>query len=55
MSEQIAWCVELAIKPGKLPTFQELTKEMVAATAEYSHISVLLITVVKLFTHTNDM
>jgi quinol monooxygenase YgiN len=33
MSEQIAWCVELAIKPGQLANFRELTEKMVEATA----------------------
>jgi quinol monooxygenase YgiN len=32
MSEQISWCVELAIKPGQLDNFMQLTGEMVAST-----------------------
>jgi len=32
MSQQIAWCVELAIKPGQLDDFMELTGEMVEFT-----------------------
>jgi len=32
MSEQISWCVELAVKPGQLDNFVELTREMVKST-----------------------
>jgi quinol monooxygenase YgiN len=32
MSGQIAWCVELAVKPGQLDSFLELTGEMVGST-----------------------
>ncbi len=32
MSDQISWCVELAIKPGRLESFKELTGEMVGST-----------------------
>jgi quinol monooxygenase YgiN len=31
MSDQISWCVELAVKPGRLDNFQALTGEMVEA------------------------
>jgi quinol monooxygenase YgiN len=34
MSEQIAWCVELAVLPGQLDSFLELTSEMVEQTAK---------------------
>jgi quinol monooxygenase YgiN len=34
MSEQVAWCVELAILPGQLDGFLELTAEMVKETAK---------------------
>jgi quinol monooxygenase YgiN len=33
VSEQIGWCVELAIQPGQFDSFIELTREMVAETA----------------------
>ncbi len=33
MSGEIAWCVELAVKPGRLADLRKLTREMVAATA----------------------
>jgi quinol monooxygenase YgiN len=32
MDEQIAWCVELEVKAGRLDSFRELTGEMVEAT-----------------------
>lgn len=32
MGEQVAWQVELAVKPGALEDFRALTGEMVAAT-----------------------
>jgi quinol monooxygenase YgiN len=32
MDNHVAWQVELAVKPGKLEHFRELTAEMVAAT-----------------------
>jgi quinol monooxygenase YgiN len=34
MSDQIAWCVELAIQPGQLDSFLKLTAEMVNETAK---------------------
>jgi quinol monooxygenase YgiN len=34
MSDQIAWCVELAIPPGGLDNFIELTAQMVDETAK---------------------
>ena len=34
MSEQIAWCVELAILPGQFDNFTELTAEMVNGAAQ---------------------
>jgi quinol monooxygenase YgiN len=34
MTDQIAWCVELAVKPSCLDTFKELTAEMVASTRD---------------------
>jgi quinol monooxygenase YgiN len=34
MSDQISWRVELAVKPGQLDRFQDLTREMVAATRQ---------------------
>jgi quinol monooxygenase YgiN len=33
MSEQVAWCVELAIMPDQLDSFVKLTAEMVEETA----------------------
>jgi quinol monooxygenase YgiN len=32
VSEQISWCVELAVKPGQLDSFLELTGQMVEST-----------------------
>jgi quinol monooxygenase YgiN len=32
MGGEIAWCVELAVKPGRLGSFKELTGEMVETT-----------------------
>jgi quinol monooxygenase YgiN len=38
MTDQISWCVELAVKPGCLDTFKELTAEMVACTRNESGV-----------------
>jgi len=38
MSELIGWCVELAIHPGQLEPFRELTREMAAMTAAESGV-----------------
>jgi quinol monooxygenase YgiN len=38
MTDQISWCVELAVKPGCLDTFKELTAEMVASTRNESGV-----------------
>jgi quinol monooxygenase YgiN len=38
MTDQISWCVELAVKPGCLDTFKELTAEMVASTRAESGV-----------------
>ena len=32
MNDQISWCVELAVKPGELDNFRELTIEMMEST-----------------------
>jgi quinol monooxygenase YgiN len=34
MRNEIAWCVELAIRPGQLDNFLQLTAEMVSDTAK---------------------
>ena len=34
MTTEIAWHVELAVKPGQLEAFQALTREMVEATRD---------------------
>ena len=38
MSQQIGWCVELAIKPGQLGNFMKLTGEMVELTRNKSGV-----------------
>jgi quinol monooxygenase YgiN len=38
MSDEIAWLVELAVKPGQLDAFQALTGEMVATTQRESGV-----------------
>jgi len=37
MDEQVAWHVELAVKPGALEAFRALTDEMVEATRGHTH------------------